>query len=118
MIDSDATGSSAIPRMRETPADPARVQAALDALIRAKGLERWAYFFTTVEGTELPDDLEEYSGCVVDDRGRVFDFWMGLDPETRATTLTTWKQVQPESHWERSVEYRRARERVGLGRQS
>jgi hypothetical protein len=114
MIDGNTTEPDALPKMRETPADPARMRATLDALIRSKGLDRWAYFFTTVEGIELPGDLEEYSGNVIDDRGRVFNFWMGLDPETQSVALTEWEQVEPKPHWERSAEYRRARERVGL----
>jgi hypothetical protein len=102
-------------RMRQTPADPARMAAALDGLVRGKGLGRWAYFWTTVEGFELPGDLEEYSGYLVDDRGRAFTFWMGAHPDTGAPALTVWERVEPEPSWDRSAEYRRAREKVGLG---
>ncbi len=101
-------------RMRDRPADPERMRSALDALVRAKGLERWAYFGTTVEGIALGDDLEEYSGSVVDERGRVFDFWMGADPNTGQPALTTWREVDPTPEWPRGTGYRRARERLGL----
>jgi hypothetical protein len=66
-----------------------------------------------VQGVEA-GDLEEYSGYLVDDRGRAFNFWMGADPETGAAVLTTWERVEPEPSGDRSVEYRRAREKVGL----
>ncbi len=99
---------------RERPANPERMRATLDTLIRAKGLGQWAYFFTTVEGIALGEDLEEYSGSVIDAAGHVFDFWMGADPATGAPALTTWQQVEPDPRWLDSSEYRRARRAVGL----
>ncbi len=89
-------------------------RAILDALVRSKGLERYAYFFVTGEGHFFPNGIEESSGSVIDDRGRVFDFWMGLDPETGRPGLTVWREVEPELHWQRSAEYQQAREAVGL----
>ena len=94
--------------------DP-RARAILDALVRSKGLERYAYFFVTGEGHFFPNGVEESSGSVIDDHGRVFDFWTAWDARRERPTFRFWRQVDPEPHWERSAEYRRARQAVGLG---
>lgn len=114
MTEHDSASVGTARRYRQTPADSPLQDATLDALIRAKGLERYAYFFTTVEGLELPDDLEEYSGHVIDEQGRVFRFWMGLDSEKGTVALIDWEEEPPQERWMRSGEYRRARQRVGL----
>jgi hypothetical protein len=100
-----------------TPADQVpdpRARAILDALVRAKGLERYAYFFVTGEGRFLPDGTEESSGCVLDASGRVFSFWTGWDAGRGQKILAEWEEVSVEPHWRRSAEYRRARAAVGL----
>ncbi len=99
--------------MRDIPADGARIRAVLDSLIRAKGLERFARFLTTGEGIELADDLEEYSGKVIDSTGHHFSFWMGAG-EDGSPTLTIWRETRPAKRWMNSAEYRRARRAVGL----
>ena len=93
--------------------DP-RARATLDALVRSKGLGRFAYFFVTGEGTFFPNGIEEASGSVIDDQGRVFDFWTAWDAQRGEVAFETWEQVEPSPRWLESAEYRRARERVGL----
>src|SRR5687767_8822641 len=100
MIERDNLTSDAGPKMRETPADPVRMRAILDALIRAKGVDRYALFLTTREGIELPGDLEEASGYLVAPDGRHFFFWMGADSNTGLPALVEWRAVEPRSHWQ------------------
>jgi hypothetical protein len=97
----------------KTVPDP-RARAVLDTLIRAKGLKRWAYFFTTGEGCFFPDGTEECSGNVIDEYGRVFFFWTDWDAEHNTPMMRIWEQEEPESRWAASAEYRRARRAVGL----
>lgn len=101
-------GSSAEP--------PTGVTRTLPDLIRQRepGLDRYAFFFLTGEGQPLPSGGEETSGFLIDDRGRVFSFWLGWDPLQGQPALTEWRQVQPQVRWKRSAEYRRARQQVGL----
>ena len=113
MIERDATVLGDEPKMREVPADAALQRAALDTLIRARGLDRYALFLTTREGIELAGDLEEASGYVVDEHGRHFCFWMGAGRDG-VPALTTWRRVRPRPHWVSRAEYRRARAEVGL----
>ena len=91
-----------------------REARALRRLVEGQGLGRYAFFFVTAEGDELPDGTEETSGFVLHDDGRVFSFWTGWDAARGEPVFTEWEQVEPEAHWMRSAEYRRARERVGL----
>ena len=86
----------------------------LHKLLREKGLERYALFFLSSEDNQLPGGLEETSGFVIDDRGRIHYFWMGWDDEQGSVALTKWKRATPETHWRQSAEYRRARAAAGL----
>lgn len=43
----------------------------LDALVRARGLQQFAYFLVTGEGSFLPNGVEVTSGHVLDATGRV-----------------------------------------------
>ena len=98
-----------------------RDKTLLHELLQAKGFRPgdYALFFTVGEGLALPDskpgdDVEEASGCVLDRQGRVFRFWLGWDEQAQAPALVEWEQVQPQAHWLRSAEYRRALEKMGL----
>ena len=95
--------------------DPA-ARAVLDALVHARGLENWAYFFVTGEGRFFPNGVEESSGDVITPSGQVYTFWTGWDTGQAVVTFRVWREEHPEPHWTRSSEYRRARERVGLER--
>jgi len=94
-------------------ADPA-ARATLDALVRARGLDRFAYFHVTGEGETFPNGVEAASGKVLDAEGRVYRFWTAWDVERGTPTFRIWKRVDPEPRWERSMAYRRARAAVGL----
>lgn len=91
-----------------------RQQDIFDRLIRAQGLERFALFFVTGEGIEMPDGLEESSGFVLDASERVYFFWLGWDTSREQPVFTDWQEVKIEPHWENVAEYRRAREAIGL----
>src|SRR5437016_4931553 len=99
-----------------------RQSRLLNKLIQSRGLNagEYALFFVTGEGKFLPVDglvherIEEASGFVVDNRGRVFSFWLGWGSENACPELTDWEEVPPEPHWAKSPEYREAREQVGL----
>jgi hypothetical protein len=62
----------------------------------------------------MPDGTEEVSGHVIDERGRLFFFWLEWDERLGAPALNTWKPVRPQPRWVKSREYREAREAVGL----
>ena len=51
---------------------------------------------------------------VIDEQGRVYAFWLGWDDRRQSPAFTEWEEVEPESNWLESTEYRQARERVGL----
>ncbi|MGH2459040.1 MAG: hypothetical protein ACRDIY_09265 [Chloroflexota bacterium] len=97
---------------------PARQGELLHALIEERGLlpGHYTLFFVTGEGRYLPStpEIEETSGCVLDDRGRVFGFWLGWDPLARRPALTEWEEETPEPAWSSVAEYQRARQRLGL----
>lgn len=91
-----------------------RQRVVLDRLVREQIHEDYAYFFVTGEGEFMDGGIEQASGCVIDRQGRIFSFWLGWNDRQRAIALTEWDEVDPEPRWDRSAEYRRARERVGL----
>lgn len=91
-----------------------RQRAMLDRLMRRQGLDRYAFFLVTGEGRFFPNGLEDASGRIIDDHGRVFSFWTGWDDDLGEETLIRWRQIEPQPRWERSREYRAAREAVGL----
>ncbi len=102
-----------IPR---NPTRPRRMRrddyrAALDALIRSKGLGRFAVYDTSVEGRIYPNGMDETSGSVIDDRGRAFDFWTAWDDERNEPTFRIWREAVPRAP---GTSERRARERLGL----
>ncbi len=86
----------------------------LDALIAERIPGRHAWFWVVQEGATLPDGTYDESGHVIDEQGRVFAFWTGWDTARNTVTFESWEQVQPEPSWTDSVEYRQAREAVGL----
>jgi hypothetical protein len=86
----------------------------LEHLVKGLKLGRHAFFYVTGEGDIMPNGVEEASGHVIDERGRVFAFWLGCDDRRKVPIFTEWEEVQPESSWLESSEYRHARECVGL----
>ena len=90
----------------------------LNEMIQEQGMEPGHYtlFFVTGEGRYLPglSEIEECSGCVLDDHGRVFSFWLGWDPIAERPALTEWEEETPDPAWANVGEYQRARERLGL----
>ena len=86
----------------------------LKQLAEGRGLGRHAIFFVTGEGETMPNGVEDASGHVIDEQGRVHAFWLGWDALQQAPAFTSWEEVEPEPTWLKSAEYRQARENVGL----
>lgn len=109
-------------RTTETSARQANDQSRLlHRLVQRQGMTEgdYALFFVTGEGESVPTGpppgrVEEASGYVLDNAGRVFSFWLGWDAGLQEVALTAWREVDPEPHWFANPEYRRARKRVGL----
>lgn len=90
----------------------------LDRLLHERRLDRYALFWETREGREMPNGEEEESGYVQATDGRVFFWWTGWDIEQHAPFLKYWDEATPEPSWADSDEYLRARERLDLGQTS
>jgi hypothetical protein len=105
MIGEDAT-------QRAAPDPEAR--ALLDALVRARGLQRFAYFLVTGEGSCLPNGIEVTSGHVLDSSGQVFRFWTSWDVERDQASFKIWRHATTNPRWKQMGEYQRARAAVGL----
>lgn len=88
--------------------------AILDALVRARGLRRFAYFLVTGEGSFLPNGIEVTSGHVLDASGQVYRFWTSWDTEQDQASFKIWRPAASNPRWERNREYQRARTAVGL----
>ena len=86
-------------------------RALLNALVRERGLERFAYFLVTGEGRFFPNGVEATSGHVLDATGQVFRFWTSWDAERAQPSFKVWKLAPPNPRWERIGEYQRARGR-------
>jgi hypothetical protein len=86
----------------------------LEQLVESRELGRYAFFFVTGEGETMPNGVEDASGYVIDEHGRVYAFWLGWDDDRRAPSFTEWEEVVPEPAWLESTEYCQARQRVGL----
>ena len=86
----------------------------LEHLVAVRKLGRHAFFFVTGEGEIMPNGIEDASGYVIDEHGRVFAFWLGWDDRLQESAFTEWEAVEPEPGWLQSAEYRQARAQVGL----
>lgn len=86
----------------------------LDALVRERGLRRFAYFLVTGEGRLLPNGVEVTSGHVLDASGQVFRFWTTWDAERAQASFKVWRPAAVNPRWEANREYQRARAAVGL----
>jgi hypothetical protein len=88
--------------------------AMLDALIRANGLQRFAYFRVSGEGRFLPNGIEVTSGHVLDATGRVYRFWTDWDSDRDLASVRVWKLATTNPRWDRNREDQGARAAVGL----
>jgi len=96
-----------------------RQRAIIAERIQELGLsQRYELFFVTGEGRYLPapgwEDVEETSGFVLFESGRVFFFWLGWDPAREGPGLTEWEEETPEDHWKEAPEYQKACAKLGL----
>jgi hypothetical protein len=98
-----------------------RQDEILHSLIQKKGLTpgHYAVFFAVGDGKALPSDqpgeqFEAGTGYVLNTTGDVYFYRFDWNDTAHTVALTEWTLVEPQAHWRRSAEYRRARERVGL----
>jgi hypothetical protein len=91
-------------------------RAALEALVRSRGLETFAFFDTVGEGRFFPNGIEEVSGRVLGSDGRAFYFWTDWDAVRGEPTFRFWQPLDDLSPWAGDRAYRRAREKLGLTR--
>ena len=89
-------------------------RAILNALVRDRGLQRFAYFLATGEGSFLPNGVEATSGHVLDASGRVFRFWTTWDTARDQASFKIWRPAAANPRWERNREYQRARATMRL----
>jgi hypothetical protein len=95
----------------------------LERLLAARGLApgEWWLFLVQEEGKPLPGGLEALSGFVLTRAGDVFGWWLGWDPDLPPSEEGDyvfdrwWRVAAPERAFAGDEEYRRARERLGLG---
>ena len=99
--------------LRRAKEPPAAIDI-LEQLVQARDVGRHAYFFTSGEGIEMPNGVEEESGYLLDEHGRVFSFWLGWDTDRNEPVLETWERVEIEPRWHNEAEYQRARLALGL----
>ena len=94
---------------------PSRERQLIARLLAGRGIDRHALFLTEREGLGLPDGLEAVSGFVLDDRGRVYGFWLAWDDRSAEYTLEPFYRVEtPERAFANDEEYRAARAALGL----
>jgi hypothetical protein len=91
-----------------------RSLAATSNLIAQRLPGRFAIFYDVGEGKIFPDGTEDLSGCVVDERGDHYFFWVDWDADAGQPILGTWERDEANPRDAASAEYRHARALVGL----
>lgn len=97
-----------------TRAPAAEQRSALRAALIAHGLHRFAVFGTSVEGRIYPNGIEERSGSVLNEDGRIWFFWTGWDEERQAVFIDEWIEEEPTPRLTSGREYEQARRQLGL----
>jgi len=106
--------------MTETRADypppaPRETQrAGVRAAIEARGLDRFALYDTCVEGRVYPNGVDEVSGFVLNEDGRIWFFWTGWDDERQVVTIRHWDEEPITPLLTSGREYDRARRELGF----
>src|SRR4051812_34281368 len=88
--------------------------ALLTRLLGERIQGRHALFFTSDEGTLLPDGTEAMTGYVIDEQGAIHAFALGWDAQQGPPALTRGRCKDPEPFWDNVEESREARRAVGL----
>ena len=108
------TDSISMPRQPDFGASRGLIRAELEQAIRARGLRRFAILHTVGEGRFYPNGMEERSGDVMDEEGRIWMFWTAWDPVREEVTLQDWEEAHPSSSLKRTRGYAQARRELGL----
>ena len=95
--------------------EPSATRLILEQLLAQRGIGSFALFLTQQEGTMLPGDIEALSGFVLDDRERVFRFWLDWSTTDQRYTLNPFTRVYaPSTKFARDPDYQAARESLHL----
>ena len=108
------TDSLSTSKPMDVQARRAAIRGALEGAIAERGLTRFAIIETVGEGRFYPNGMEERSGDVLNEDGRVWFFWTAWDPEREQVTLRVWEPEDPVPALTTSKVYQRARRELGL----
>jgi hypothetical protein len=89
-------------------------RAALRSAVEGLGLKRFAFFGTSIEGKIYPDGIEERSGFVLNEDGRIWGFWTGWDDDRQQVVIDEWWEEPVTPLLTSGREYERARRELGL----
>jgi hypothetical protein len=98
----------------ETEARDFRSLAAASRLIAKRLSGRFIILDDIGHGTIFPDDTEEVSGTVLDERGELYTYWTGWDTRAGRLTLWIWRREEIDERVRQWGTYRRARALLGL----
>ena len=101
----------------ENEARDYRSIAAASNLIAERISGRFTILDDVGHGVIFPDDTEEVSGAVLDERGDLYAFWTDWDADAGQLVLRIWRREpldEVAERWRKSSTYRWARAQVGL----
>jgi hypothetical protein len=90
------------------------IRGALERAIQERGLRHFAMLDTVGEGRFFPNGMEERSGEVMDQDGRVWMFWTSWDPIREQLTIRDWEEADLVPSLTATRGYARARRELGL----
>src|SRR3712207_8089593 len=103
------TDSISMPRQTDFGASRGLIRAELERAIEERGLRRFAILETVGEGRFYPNGMEERSGDVMDQAGRVWLFWTGWDPIRERIVIQDWVEADVVPALKQTKSYARAR---------
>jgi len=89
-------------------------RSALREAIAAWGVGRFALFGASEEGLIYPNGVDEVSGLVLNEQGRLWSFWTGWGDERQAVRIDSWDEGPITPVLTSGHEYQRARHELGL----
>ncbi len=109
MIDSMSASKQSA---HDVPGD--EIRQALERAIRDRGLRRFAILDSVGEGLFYPNGMEQRSGDVMDQDGRIWMFWTAWDPIRKLVTIRDWEEAAVIPALMATRGYVRARQQLGL----
>jgi hypothetical protein len=92
----------------------ASIRAALERAVAERQPLRFAIVETVGEGRFYPNGMEERSGDVLTEDGRVWLFWTGWDSERGRVVIREWVEEDDPGALVRTPAFARARRALGL----